>query len=50
MLSKCCYNCSKSEGCGEDGVVFCRILQKRMSEADCCIGYASESHIADPYE
>ena len=50
MLSKCCYNCSKSEGCGEDGVVFCRILQKRMSEADCCTDYVSESHMADPYE
>ena len=50
MLSECCYNCSNSEGCGEDGVVFCRALRKRMSETDCCGGYACESHTADPYE
>ena len=50
MLSKCCYNCSNSEGCGADGVVFCRVLQRRMSEIDCCVGYVCESHTADPYE
>ena len=49
-IKECCYNCRHSEGRGEDGVVFCRVLQKPKGETDCCIDYICESHTADPYE
>jgi hypothetical protein len=49
-IKECCYNCRRSEGCGENGIVFCRALRKRMSETDCCVDYVCESHTADPYE
>lgn len=49
-IKECCYNCRRSCGSDDPGMVYCFALQEQVDENYLCDEFAPESFTPDPYE